>query len=95
MTLTSNDLTKVKGIVKEEIHAQEKRLEKMIDEKLEEKLDEKLTQLKSDFYEKIDPILKEVVDARETEPSQTIVFRNWKTFTPTENTLSRSNYLLW
>jgi len=65
MTLTSNDLTKVKGIVKEEVHAQEKRLEKMIDEKLEEKLDEKLTQLKSDFYEKIDPILKEVVDARE------------------------------
>jgi len=36
--------------------------------KILEKIDEKLTKLRSDFFEKIDPILKEVVTAREERP---------------------------
>jgi len=33
-----------------------------------EELDDKLTKLKSEFFERIDPILKEVVTAREERP---------------------------
>jgi hypothetical protein len=64
MTLTKTDLNNIRTIVKEEV-----------DESLEEKLDEqelkfekKLTEFKSDFFEKIDPILKEVTTAREERP---------------------------
>jgi len=53
----------------------EKRLETIIDGKLSEKLDEqevrfekKLTEFKSEFFTKIDPILKEVVTARKERP---------------------------
>lgn len=35
---------------------------------VDEKLDEKLTQLKSDIFDRIDPILKEVTTAREERP---------------------------
>lgn len=34
---------------------------KVVDEKLDEVLDAKLTQLKSDIFDRIDPVLKEVV----------------------------------
>ncbi len=50
MMLTKGDLVKVKQIV---------------DESVEEGLEEKLGKLKSDFYDHIDPILKEVVASRE------------------------------
>ena len=53
MSLTKWDLNQVRSIVAEE---------------LDEKLDEKLTELKSEFFERIDPILKEVVTAREERP---------------------------
>ena len=35
---------------------------------IKEILDEKLTNLKSEFFERIDPILKEVVTSREERP---------------------------
>lgn len=58
MTLTNSDLNKIGYL---------------IDTKLEDKLDKedfetKLTEFKSDLFEKIDPILKEVVTAREERP---------------------------
>ena len=53
MALSNSDLKQVRTIVKEEI---------------DESLDDKLTNLKSDFFEKIDPILKEVTTAREERP---------------------------
>lgn len=53
MALTKSDLNKI---------------DVLIDSKLDEKLDEKLTQLKSDIFERIDPILKEVTTAREERP---------------------------
>ena len=49
MTLTKSDI---------------KLIEDLLDER-EERYVEKLTEFKSDFFEKIDPILKEVVTARE------------------------------
>lgn len=52
-----------------------KQFEQILDRKLTEKLDEqedkfekKLTEIKSEFFEKIDPILKEVTTAREERP---------------------------
>ncbi len=52
-----------------------KQFEQLLDRKLDEKLDEqeekfesKLTEFKSDFFEKIDPILQEVKTAREERP---------------------------
>lgn len=57
MTLSNTDLKQVRTIVKEEI-----------DESLDEKLDNKLSKLKSDIFDRIDPILKEVVTAREERP---------------------------
>ena len=53
MTLTKSDLTQL-----------DRRFENQKDEILEE-IDTRLIKLKSDFYEKIDPILKEVTTARE------------------------------
>jgi len=52
-----------------------KQFEQLLDRKLDEKLDEqeekfesKLTEFKSEFFEKIDPILQEVKTAREERP---------------------------
>jgi hypothetical protein len=53
MALTKGDLIQVRSIVAEE---------------LDEKLDDKLTKLKSEFFEKVDPILKEVTTSREERP---------------------------
>ncbi len=50
MALTKSDLVEIENIV---------------DRKLEEKLEEKLSQFRSDLYNKIDPILKEIVDSRD------------------------------
>jgi hypothetical protein len=45
-----------------------KQIENIVDEKLDEKLDDKLAKLKSDIFDRIDPILKEVTTAREERP---------------------------
>jgi len=50
MTLTNSDLKEIRSVVKEE---------------LDEQLDSKLTQLKSEYFERIDPVLKEVTASRE------------------------------
>ena len=57
MSLTKNDLSQIDRRL-------ELRLETQKEEFLEE-IDEKLTNLRSDFFEKVDPVLKEVVTARE------------------------------
>jgi hypothetical protein len=60
MALTKSDLVKIDGL-----------LENKLNDKLdgqEQKFEAKLTQFKSEFFEKIDPILKEVVTAREERP---------------------------
>ena len=71
MTLTKNDLKELdirlgnlkgvivgnlKGVISEELDNQE------------DKFENKLTEFKSEFFEKIDPILKEVTTAREERP---------------------------
>lgn len=56
MVFTKGDLDKVRNILREELENQE------------EKYEAKLTEFKSDFFEKIDPILKEVTTAREERP---------------------------
>ena len=56
MTLTKQDLNQI-----------DIRLENQKEDILGE-IENKLTQLKSDFFEKIDPILKEVTTAREERP---------------------------
>jgi len=64
MALTKNDLDQIDKRVEKRLSHFEIRLEAALDDKL----DEKLTQLKSEFFERIDPILKEVVTAREERP---------------------------
>ena len=64
MVLTKKDLD-------ERLDAFELKLDQIISEKLdeqEEKFEEKLIEFKSEFFTKIDPILKEVVTAREERP---------------------------
>lgn len=56
MTLSIKDLSQI-----------DRRLVNQKDEILEE-IDVKLTKLRSDFFEKVDPILKEVTTAREERP---------------------------
>lgn len=56
MTLTKNDFKQIRLVLEEEL------------DKQEQKFEDKVTQLKSDFFEKIDPILKEVTTAREERP---------------------------
>ena len=53
MTLTKSDLGQIKNIVEGALDNQE------------QKYEAKLTEVKSEFFEKIDPILKEVVASRE------------------------------
>ena len=56
MALSGGDLKQIRVIVQEELVNQEEKFEK------------KLTEVKSEFFEKVDPILKEVVTAREERP---------------------------
>ena len=56
MALNKGDLKEIRVILQEELDNQEESFEK------------KLTEVKSEFFEKIDPILKEVVTAREERP---------------------------
>ncbi len=56
MVLNKGDLTKIRVILHEELDNQELKFEK------------KLTKFKSEFFEKVDPILKEVTTAREERP---------------------------
>jgi len=56
MTLTKSDLGKVGGLIDRKLDDNEEMYEK------------KLTKFKSEFFEKIDPILKEVTTAREERP---------------------------
>jgi len=71
MALTKNDLNQVKSVLQNGLVNQEKRIGIRMDNQKEEILDQidnKLTKLRSDFFEKVDPILKEVVTAREERP---------------------------
>jgi len=71
MDLNKSGLKQIKVVLQEELNKQEKRFDRKLDEKLdkqEEKFEAKLTEFKSDFFEKIDPILKEVVTTREESP---------------------------
>lgn len=56
MVLSSGDLKQIRTVVKEELDDQEQKFEK------------KLTEVKSEFFERVDPILKEVTTAREERP---------------------------
>lgn len=64
MSLTKNDLDQIDLRLDKRIGI---RLETQKEEILEE-IDEKLTKLKSDFFERVDPVLKEVTTAREERP---------------------------
>ncbi len=56
MTLTNSDLNKIGVLVDSKLDDQEERFEK------------KLVEFKSEFFEKIDPILQEVQTSREERP---------------------------
>ena len=56
MTLTISDKTWIKNVLEDALDDQE------------QKFEAKLTEFKSDFFNKIDPILKEVTTAREERP---------------------------
>lgn len=56
MALIKSDFNQIRIILKEELENQE------------QKFEEKITEVKSDFIEKIDPILKEIVTSREERP---------------------------
>ncbi|KKS25884.1 MAG: hypothetical protein UU87_C0008G0001 [Parcubacteria group bacterium GW2011_GWA2_42_11] len=56
MTLTKGDLKQIDNLIERRLDDQEGKFEK------------KLTEIKSEFFEKIDPILKEVTTAREERP---------------------------
>ena len=56
MALTKSDLDKVGGLIDRKLDDNEEMYEK------------KLTKFKSEFFEKVDPILKEVTTAREERP---------------------------
>jgi hypothetical protein len=72
--LTTTDLNKIGGIIDKKLEKQKNEIlgtmdikfenfEVKVDEKFEnfkEKMDEKFTQQRSDFFDKIDPVLKEV-----------------------------------
>jgi len=82
MALNKSDLNQVRSILQNELVRQEKRInfrlvsqEKRIGirvdnqkEEILDQIDNKLTKLRSDFFERVDPILKEVVTAREERP---------------------------
>lgn len=60
MALSNNDLNQI-----------DKRLESRLETQKEEilgEIDDKLSKFRSEFFEKIDPILKEVTTAREERP---------------------------
>jgi len=56
MALIKSDFNQIRIILKEELGNQE------------QKFEEKISEVKSDFIEKIDPILKEIVTSREERP---------------------------
>ncbi len=56
MTLTNSDKSWIKNLLQDGLGSQE------------EKFEAKLTEFKSEFFDKVDPILKEVVTAREERP---------------------------
>ena len=56
MVLTKNNLRQIRAVLQEELDNQE------------QKFEDKLTEFKIDFFEKVDPILKEVTTAREERP---------------------------
>jgi len=60
MALTLKDEKRVREIVREEVSEQFSNYD--------EKMDTKLSRLKSDLFEKIDPVLKEVLTARDERP---------------------------
>ena len=71
MNLNKSGLKQIKVVLQEELNRQEMRYNRKLDEKLdnqEDKFETKLTMFKSEFFEKIDPISKEVVTAREERP---------------------------
>lgn len=71
MALNKGDLKQIRVILQNELVGQEKRISIRVDnqkEEILEQIDNKLTRLRSDFFERVDPILKEVVTAREERP---------------------------
>lgn len=71
MALNKGDLKQIRVILQNELVGQEKRISIRVDnqkEEILEQIDNKLTKLRSDFFERVDPILKEVVTAREERP---------------------------
>ncbi len=61
MVIIKKDLNLVREVVKEELKEQFKDFR----EELDENLEAKFTQQRSDFFAKIDPLLKEVTASRE------------------------------
>jgi DNA repair ATPase RecN len=72
MTLTKGDLKQVEGVVYGVLGGKDLDkiahiVSKELDEKLDEVLDEKLTKFRSDMYDHLDEILREIVAMREEQ----------------------------
>ncbi len=68
MALTASDRKWVKDVLESALVSQEQKFEAKIDSALdnqEQKFEAKIVEIKNDFYEKIDPVLKEVMASRE------------------------------
>jgi len=71
MTLTKGDLKEVRTVLTQELAKQEGRIDFKLESQKDgilEEIDEKLIKFRSGLFNKIDPILKEVVTAREERP---------------------------
>ena len=64
MTLSNQDLSKIDGLINTRVS---RRLESHKEDLLEE-IASRLMRLKSDIFDRIDPVLKEVVTSREERP---------------------------
>lgn len=71
-TLNEADLDLIDRRIDKKLMAQDARLNKKLDS-LEDRFEKKLYEFRNDFFEKIDPILKEVLASRE---ERSIIFHH-------------------
>ena len=64
MTLTKIDKSWIQNILEKQELRYESKLESKLED-IEEKFEDKIVEFKSDFFEKVDPVLKEVTTSRE------------------------------
>ena len=67
MALTKSDFNQLSSLLDKKLTEQTVKFGSIVED-VEEKFENKLTEFKSDFFNKIDPVLKEVTTAQEERP---------------------------